>query len=270
MIALDKHKTFFGLSVHPVCAIFPTMNPGDLIDLQNDIQEHGLLNPVIVHEGQVVDGRNRLNACLNANIDPVMQEWRDIYKGQQSLPDWIWSINVERRHLTDDQRVAAKVQFDGWKQQQEAKQRQLESGGQQGKYGLDGGRGRKKPLVTNSAQGVFDAIAQPVQPQRAPAVRTQIATQLHVSEYKAQQALNAQKANPELLKKVSSGALTLKQAAKAAKAEPPTKPREPRPFDVQSTVQRVVRFAYKSLARCPAGKRQELVKQIVAKLADHE
>jgi hypothetical protein len=42
-------------------------------------------------------------------------------------------------------------------------------------------------------------------PPREPTVRTQFAKELGVSEHRVQQALNVQKAHPELLKEVARG-----------------------------------------------------------------
>jgi hypothetical protein len=57
--------------------------------------------------------------------------------------------------------------------------------------------------------------------ERAPDTRKQLAAELKVSEHKVQQALNAQKADPELLKEVSQGRVSLKAASKRAAAARP-------------------------------------------------
>jgi len=108
MITLDKSKPYLGLPVHPVGDMFPLMNPAQSSDLEKNILENGLIHPVILHEGVLVDGRNRLEVC----------EWRNIYKGPMSVEDWIWATNAKRRHWTDDQRLVAYVQFTAYKEQQ--------------------------------------------------------------------------------------------------------------------------------------------------------
>jgi len=48
---------------HPIAQIFPLMTDADLRDLAEDIRENGLQNPIVVNDGQLLDGRNRALAC---------------------------------------------------------------------------------------------------------------------------------------------------------------------------------------------------------------
>ena len=89
---------------HPASRIFPLMEPDDLEELIADIKAHGLLNPVVMHGGQVLDGRNRLLACHEAGIEPTTVEWRDVVKdGHVSPVEWVIAHNLKRRHLTSSQ-----------------------------------------------------------------------------------------------------------------------------------------------------------------------
>ena len=64
-----------------------------------DIREHGLREPIIVHEGEILDGRNRHRACQEIGIEPATVE------------AFVVSRNLHRRHLNEAQRsmVAAKL-----------------------------------------------------------------------------------------------------------------------------------------------------------------
>lgn len=93
--------------IHPTASIFPMMTDEALNELGHDIQEHGLRDPIVMHEGRVIDGRNRLEGCHRAGVEPTFVDWT----GSGSVVSWIISVNVHRRHLTDRQRavIAAKV-----------------------------------------------------------------------------------------------------------------------------------------------------------------
>lgn len=96
------------IRVHPVAAWFPMLDDDELRHLADDIAEHGLIEPVVVRDGVLLDGRNRLAACQLAGIEPETREW----EGDESqVTAWIISRNLHRRHLTTSQRalIAARV-----------------------------------------------------------------------------------------------------------------------------------------------------------------
>ncbi len=70
----------YKIPVHPVCDLFPRMPECDLTKLAASIREKGLLHPIVLHNGELVDGRNRLLACRQAGVEPHFVEWRDILR----------------------------------------------------------------------------------------------------------------------------------------------------------------------------------------------
>ena len=111
------------LEFHPVSKIFPLMQGEQYDKLVQDIRENGLLEPIWLHEGQIIDGRNRYRACLEAGVELDTREWN----GEGSLIQFIVSLNLRRRHLTSSQRAAAAAEaLDQLKA--EAKERQQEGG----------------------------------------------------------------------------------------------------------------------------------------------
>jgi len=61
--------------------------------LVEDIKKKGLILPIILYDGMVVDGKNRLRACLKINVPPVTMD----YKGKLSAIDLVTSLNSIRR-----------------------------------------------------------------------------------------------------------------------------------------------------------------------------
>src|SRR5215467_2240772 len=54
------------LQFHPLANIFPLMEGEEFNALVTDVREYGLKNPVTLYHGGVIDGRNRVRACLAA------------------------------------------------------------------------------------------------------------------------------------------------------------------------------------------------------------
>jgi hypothetical protein len=92
----------FKMPVHPAAAVFPMLGDDDLDDLAADIKANGLQHPIIVKDGQLIDGRNRAEACKRAGVEPRIEE----LDGQDPIA-YIISNNITRRHLTKGQRAMA-------------------------------------------------------------------------------------------------------------------------------------------------------------------
>src|SRR5690242_15540692 len=57
-----------GPEYHPAAALFPLMDVDgpEFGELVADVREHGLQQPIVLHEGKILDGRNRHRACQHA------------------------------------------------------------------------------------------------------------------------------------------------------------------------------------------------------------
>lgn len=217
--------------------------------LAANIKAHGLHEPIWLHEGRVLDGRNRLRACLAAHVEP---RWRT-YTGD-SPTAFAVSANIVRRHLDDGARafVGAKLKpmFEA-----EAKQRQVAGGGDQksaakksvranlpeaiegssspalkplfeaeakqrqvvaGVHGAEGGRGNRKPerLVAN-LPGVSDAPLDEPSSRPAARPREQAAAVMSVSARSVQDAQRVlEHGSPELIHAGEQGKIAVSAAAK--------------------------------------------------------
>lgn len=95
------------LAFHDVAGIFPLMNDDEFRQLVADIATHGQREPIITHQGLIIDGRNRFRACLELDLAPVTREW----DGEGDPTAYVVSLNLHRRHLNDSQRamIAARL-----------------------------------------------------------------------------------------------------------------------------------------------------------------
>tara|TARA_Y100000034_G_scaffold129233_1_gene185321 strand:+ start:4161 stop:5270 length:1110 start_codon:yes stop_codon:yes gene_type:complete len=80
--------------------LFPMMETTEFNELKKDIKKNGLIEPIVVHNGEILDGRNRFKACEELGLTPTTTE----YSGDNPL-QYVISTNLRRRHLTASQRV---------------------------------------------------------------------------------------------------------------------------------------------------------------------
>jgi DNA-binding CsgD family transcriptional regulator len=85
---------------HPAADVFPLLSDVELTSLVQDIAEHGLRIPIVLHEGRILDGRNRMRACLLARVEPMTAE----FQGSDPVA-YVVSLNLHRRHLDASQRA---------------------------------------------------------------------------------------------------------------------------------------------------------------------
>ena len=95
---------------HPLSAIFPPLPDDELEALAADIKKHGLRQPIIMFEGQVLDGWHRYLACKIAGVRAVERS----YDGTNPVA-FVKSANWHRRHLSESQRAQAIVSMNEWR-----------------------------------------------------------------------------------------------------------------------------------------------------------
>ena len=87
------------MEFHPASEAFPEMPPDRFAELKADIGAHGLLEPITLCDGLILDGRNRYRACVELGVEPQTRE----YSGNPWA--YVWSLNGQRRDLSQDQRA---------------------------------------------------------------------------------------------------------------------------------------------------------------------
>jgi hypothetical protein len=106
---------------HPIADRLPMMNVEQFRIHCDDIRQNGLVMPISVFEGKILDGRNRYKACKEVGIEPRFEP----YVGETPM-QFVWSMNGARRQFSKSQLAALAVAFLP-ELEAEAKKRQVES-----------------------------------------------------------------------------------------------------------------------------------------------
>ena len=87
---------------HKYADIFPLIEGAEFERLCADVRQHGVREPIVFFEGKVLDGRNRLRAATKVGVECP----RKTFEGDdEAALDFVVSLNVARRHLSESQRA---------------------------------------------------------------------------------------------------------------------------------------------------------------------
>jgi hypothetical protein len=184
------------MNAHQLAELLPSMSDAELQHLADDIRAHGLRDPIVEYEGQILDGRHRYKACVMAGVAPRFTAFTG---DDAAAAAFVCSANLMRRQLTKSQLAMAGAALKAWHAMR-AKERQLEAvrRGNKTRHG-------ESPVRVNSPE-----LAE----GRA---RDHAAKAVGVGGQLIDQAENVmRKAVPEVARLVESGAMTLNEASKVA------------------------------------------------------
>jgi ParB-like chromosome segregation protein Spo0J len=178
------------MDAHEYASLFPTATTSELKELAADIKQRGLLHPIVLLDGKVLDGRNRWSACSMANVEPVYVQ----YSGTDPLADVI-SWNLHRRQLSVSQRAALVLRLKPLLAAR-ARERQEKLG-----------RTHGDTLMANLPQGSNGTA------------RDQAAAAVGVSGRSVQDAEYVEKHDPALFEEIKAGRMSINAAKKRIRQE---------------------------------------------------
>jgi ParB-like chromosome segregation protein Spo0J len=95
---------FGSFIAHPLANMFPMIEGNAFDELKRDISAQGILEPIRLYQGMILDGRNRYaaaKACNHAfSVDDFVQ-WEGTIADAEA---WVISTNLHRRHLSAKQK----------------------------------------------------------------------------------------------------------------------------------------------------------------------
>lgn len=108
------------IALHPLCALFPRLDGAEFEALRDDIKANGLRQPIVVHDGMILDGGNRYRACLDAGVTPEFVKFDG-----SNIVSFVLSANLHRRHMTPGQQAAIVASAQDWSKAQKVGNPQL-------------------------------------------------------------------------------------------------------------------------------------------------
>jgi len=192
--------------MHEYVELFPLMLDDELRELADDIKANGQHDPIVLFDGQIIDGRHRYMACRLAGVEPKFTT----FEGTETdvLP-FVVSRNVHRRHLNAAERALAAAYL----------------------VTIRHGGNRR------SDQAATLPVDTP-----APVTQAQAAAIMKVSERTVRDAVAVKSASPKLVEQVRAGKVSLSKAAAQVRArtgsrKAPTARRRPVKRDVEKQLE---------------------------------
>ncbi len=177
--------------IHELAALIPEMSADEFRGLCDDIRTNGLIEPIVLYEDRVLDGRHRYRACIETGIEPRFE----YHVGDDaSALAYVLSTNIARRHLSVSQRSIVALNVLEYE--------------------------RACAAARMRHEDALDGTATLPSPDGRPAERwertaaARAAESVGVSASSIERAARVAEAAPELLPQIASGALTVADAAR--------------------------------------------------------
>jgi len=104
LIRTEAEPDFLSFVAHPLANMFPMIEGNAFEELKRDIAAQGILEPIRLYQGMILDGRNRYAAARavghNFSMDDFVQ-WEGTLAEAEA---WVISTNLHRRQLTTKQK----------------------------------------------------------------------------------------------------------------------------------------------------------------------
>lgn len=179
--------------LHELCSIFPRLDLEEFNALVESIKNNGQHEPItLTADGLILDGQNRYMACIEAGIEPIFS-----YYLKDDLVSFVLSQNMHRRHLSKGQQAAIISSMADW----------------ENAHQIGANQHSRKVNINHPLSSIKN--------------RTEESGASRATQKKADAVA---KADPELVKKVARGEVSLESAVKKVAPQLTNKPKSDDPF----------------------------------------
>ena len=193
---------------HPAANRMPIITGDAFEALVDDIAKRGLVKPIELFDGQILDGRNRYRACIRAGVEP---RYIEAQLGDATPYDYVWSLNGARRDMDAGQKAAVRLLLlqdsQEWLREREEAKRKANEARAAAQKGVP-----KAEIVERPAS--HEAPRSPAKWQA-----TIVAESAGVSRATVNRAQELQRKNPEAFAQVASGEVPLAKALREEKRQ---------------------------------------------------
>jgi ParB-like chromosome segregation protein Spo0J len=96
------------LLAHELASLMDLIEGRAFEDLKADIKKQGILTPIVLYEGKILDGRNRYRAAKAVGHKFVGANF-EVFEGDLAAAEaFVFSVNAQRRQMTNAQKAAEK------------------------------------------------------------------------------------------------------------------------------------------------------------------
>lgn len=184
------------MQAHDVANLFPMMNDDEYAALVADIHQHGQREPIWLLDNQIIDGRNRWQACRDLGIQPITRD----YTGPDDMATliaFVVSLNLKRRHLNSGQRAVVALSIEKVLAEEASKN--------------IGGRPRKNAADEEPFE-IFQKVSEPIHAAK------QAAAIVGTNQHYVNDAKTIAQRAPDLIDEILNGGMTLPEAKREIKA----------------------------------------------------
>ncbi len=91
-----------GYETHRYADYIPVADGADQFALRQSIESYGLIEPITLYQGAILDGRHRYAACVKMGVEPKFVEFEG---DDESALGYVMGKNVARRNLSTAQKL---------------------------------------------------------------------------------------------------------------------------------------------------------------------
>jgi hypothetical protein len=104
IIRTEAAPDFLGFVAHPLANMFPMIEGNAFEELKRDIAAQGILEPIRLYQGMILDGRNRYAAAKGCEHQFTVDDFVQWEGTPAEAEAWVISTNLHRRQLTTKQK----------------------------------------------------------------------------------------------------------------------------------------------------------------------